>query len=81
MAQRYANTKVGEDASGKSILGYTGQGDAGGRAGVMDIGPKEKYNYNVQADTAPKASTYASQKTYKSKGGNYVNKNKMPGGR
>jgi len=80
MAQRYANTKVGEDASGKSIYGYTGQGDAGGRAGVMDIGAP-KYNYNVQATTAPKASKYASQKTYKSKGGNYVNKNKMPGGR
>jgi len=75
MAQRYANTKVGEDASGKSILGYTGQGDAGGRAGVMDIGAVPKYNYNVQATTTPKPSKYASQKTYKSKGGNYVRKN------
>jgi len=82
MAQTYANTKVGEDASGKSIYGYTGQGDAGGRAGVMDIGQKEKYNYNVQATTAPKPSKYASQKTYKSKGGTYKNPNNQSyGGR
>mgnify|MGYP003640032007 FL=1 len=83
MAQTYANTKVGEDASGKSIYGYTGQGDAGGRAGVMDIGQKEKYNYNVQATkpTPPAQKKYASQKTYKSKGGNYARKNPFSGGR
>ena len=84
MAQRYANTKVGEDASGKSIYGYTGQGDAGGRAGNMDIGQKEKYNYNVQATkpTPPAQKKYASQKTYVSKGGTYKNpNNKSYGGR
>jgi len=80
MAQTYANTKVGEDASGESIYGYTGQGDAGGRAGVMDIGPKENYNLNVQAPTRT-PTTYESQKTYKSKGGNYVRKNPFTGGR
>ena len=81
MAQRYANTKVGEDASGKSIYGYTGQGDAGGRAGNMDIGAP-KYNYNVQATNTPKPSKYASQKTYVSKGGTYKNpNNKSYGGR
>jgi len=78
MAQTYGNTRIG---TGPTDYGYTGQGDAGGRAGVMDIGVP-KYNYNVQADTAPKASKYASQKTYKSKGGNYQNKNnKSYGGR
>ena len=53
MANRYANTKVGEDASGKSIYGYTGQDEtaSGGvnmsRAGTLSGKEKPKFNYNV----------------------------------
>jgi len=53
MAEIYRNTKVGEDASGKSIYGYTGQDETatGGvnmsRAGTRSGTAKPKYNYNV----------------------------------
>ena len=53
MAQTYANTKVGEDASGKSIYGYTGQDNrsTGGvntsRAGILSGTTPQKTNYNV----------------------------------
>jgi hypothetical protein len=53
MAERYRNTKVGEDASGKSIYGYTGQDERadGGvnmsRAGTRSGTEKPKINYNV----------------------------------
>lgn len=48
MAERYRNTKVGEDASGNSIYGYTGQGNQS-RAGNRTLDPI-KVNYDVQAD-------------------------------
>ena len=53
MANRYANTKVGTDAGGKPIYGYTGQDEraTGGvnmsRAGTRSGTAKPKYNYNV----------------------------------
>ena len=59
MAQIYGNTKVGEDASGKSIYGYTGQDerDTGGvnmsRAGILSGTAEPKFNYNV-GGTTPK---------------------------
>ena len=75
MAQTYANVRVG---TGANDYGYTGQ-DNQSRAGTL-AGGTPKYNYNVQVDK-PKAKPYANQRTYKSKGGTYVNPNKMPGGR
>ncbi len=53
MAEIYRNTKVGEDASGKSIYGYTGQDESatGGvnmsRAGINSNTAEPKINYNV----------------------------------
>ena len=53
MANRYATTKVGEDATGKSIYGYTGQDESatGGvnmsRAGINSNTAEPKFNYNV----------------------------------
>ena len=53
MAEIYRNTKVGEDASGKSIYGYTGQDESatGGvnmsRAGINSNTAEPKFNYNV----------------------------------
>jgi hypothetical protein len=80
MAQTYANVKVGEDANGNSIYGYTGQDEraTGGvnmsRAGIRSGTTEPKVNYNVQVNK-PKAKSYANQRTYKSKGGTYTNPN------
>ena len=76
MAQTYANVKVGEDANGNSIYGYTGQDEraTGGvnmsRAGIRSGTSAPKVNYNVQVNK-PKAKPYANQRTYKSKGGTF----------
>ncbi len=80
MAETYKNVRVGTDASGKPIYGYTGQDESatGGvnmsRAGTRSGTSAPKYNYDVQVDK-PKATPYANQRTYKSKGGTYTNPN------